>query len=61
MFDKVSFARGASLHPSTLHGVFWRLQGFVCMAFAWYLWRVKTNMAWQTGLAKPTKKAALPC
>ncbi len=32
----------------------------VCMVFAWCLWCVKTNMAWQTGLAKPTKKAALP-
>ena len=60
MFDKVSFARGASLHQPARNGVFWRSQGFVCMVLAWCLWRVKTNMAWQTGLAKPTKKAALP-
>ena len=59
MFDKVS---SHMVHRCTNlrdMGV-WRLQGFVCMVFAWCLWRVKTNMAWQTGLAKPTKKAALP-
>jgi|GEM_PF-5737176 hypothetical protein len=55
MFDKVSFARGASLHQPARHGAF----GVSWALFAWCLWRVKTNMAWQTGLAKPTKKAAL--